>query len=101
MTRVEKKIETNESSLKLRAAMPMIRAPARKKKMTGMRGMRIPTGAPMRRVIAAATRSMIPRYGSALPMTIADGRTGAERRGSPALPTRSFITLIMKNWEAK
>ncbi|KUK63295.1 MAG: hypothetical protein XD82_0415 [Methanoculleus marisnigri] len=34
-------------------------------------------------------------------MMIADGRTGVERRASPALPTRSFITLIMKNWEVK
>ncbi|OQC68539.1 MAG: hypothetical protein BWX50_01216 [Euryarchaeota archaeon ADurb.Bin009] len=32
---------------------------------------------------------------------IAAGRTGAARSASPALPTRSFITLIMKNWEVK
>ncbi len=34
-------------------------------------------------------------------MMIADGLTGAERSASPALPTRSFITLIMKNCDVK
>ncbi len=58
MTRVEKKIDINESSLKLLAAMPMIRALARKKRMTGMRGTRIPIGAPMMRVIAVDMMSM-------------------------------------------
>ena len=58
MARVEKNIDMNESSLKLLAAMPIIRALARKKRMTGMRGMRIPTGAPMMRVIAAEMKSM-------------------------------------------
>ena len=35
---VEKKMERNESSLKLRASIPMSNAKAKKKKMTGMRG---------------------------------------------------------------
>ena len=37
---VEKKIEMNESSLKLLASIPMTRAFARKKMMIGMRGRR-------------------------------------------------------------
>ena len=37
---VEKKMEMNESSLKLRASIPMTRAFARKKMMIGMRGRR-------------------------------------------------------------
>ncbi|KAF5044855.1 hypothetical protein DSECCO2_487310 [anaerobic digester metagenome] len=59
MARVEKKIETNESSLKLREAIPMIRAFARKKRMTGTSGRRMVIGAPAKRVIAAAMRIMI------------------------------------------
>ncbi|KAF5029806.1 hypothetical protein DSECCO2_644780 [anaerobic digester metagenome] len=101
MASVEKKIETNESSLKLLAAIPMIRALERKKRMTGMSGRSIVSGAPMKKVIAVETRSMIAKYGIAFPTMIAAGRTGAARSASPALPTRSFITLIMKNWEVK
>ncbi|KUK63296.1 MAG: hypothetical protein XD82_0416 [Methanoculleus marisnigri] len=59
VARVEKKIETNESSLKLRAAIPMIRAFARKKRMTGMSGKRMVSGTPAKRVIAAEMRIMI------------------------------------------
>ena len=42
---VEKKIEMNESSLKLRESMPMRSAFARKKKMTGMSGRMMMSGA--------------------------------------------------------
>ncbi len=42
---VEKKIETNESSLKLRESIPIIRALARKKTITGTRGSMMRSGA--------------------------------------------------------
>jgi len=44
---VEKKIETKESSLKLRETIPITSALARKKRMTGTRGRRIESGARM------------------------------------------------------
>ena len=44
---VEKKMEMNESSLKLRASIPMTRAFARKKRMIGTRGRRMIGEAPM------------------------------------------------------
>jgi hypothetical protein len=98
---VEKKMEMNESSLKLRESIPMRSAFARKKKIIGMSGRMMRGDAPMYRVRAAQITSIPMKYGRAFPMMIDDARTGMERRISPLRSILSFMTLIMKNWEVK
>ena len=98
---VEKKIETNESSLKLRESMPMRRAFARKKKMTGISGRMMMSGALIQNVSPVQMASIPRKYGSILPRMIDPAFTGVERRISPLRSIRSFMMLIMKNWEVK
>jgi hypothetical protein len=98
---VEKKREMNESSRKLLATIPMTRPLAMKKRMTGMRGRRRTGLAPMKNVSRAEMASIATPYGRVFPVMITQDLAGVERRTSPRRSIRSFMILIIRNWEMK
>ena len=99
---VEKKMEMNESSLKLRESIPMRSAFARKKKMIGMSGRRMSERGPEVEGEPGADR----HHADEVREHLADDdrrRLYRESRGGsrPLRSIRSFMMLIMKNWEVK
>ena len=87
--------------MKLLETIPIIKALAKKKKITGMSG-RMISGEAFKYTVSPTEMASIPiRYGRDFPIIIEPVLTGVERSTSPLCSIRSFIILIMKNCDVK